>query len=116
VAFERPDRRGRSSSGARLVEDVLDVVACRLHRDPEGLGDLLVALAVRKREQDLELAFGQPAGQLAWPLHHPVASRSEHGVDRFRAETALLRVAQQPGLGVVASSSARCGRRSRIAW
>lgn len=31
VTFEGPDRRGRPSSGARLVEDVLDVVAGGLH-------------------------------------------------------------------------------------
>jgi hypothetical protein len=38
---------------------------------------------------------------LAWPLHHAVAGCSEDSVDRFRAETSLLRVVQQLGLGVV---------------
>jgi hypothetical protein len=41
VAFERPDGRGAPGSHARLVEDVLDVVARRLGGDAEGLGDLL---------------------------------------------------------------------------
>ena len=75
VAFERPDGRGTPGSHARLIEDVLDVVARRLGGDAEALGDLLVGLSRGEREQDIQFAVRQARGQLAWSFRHAVPGR-----------------------------------------
>src|SRR4029453_2722910 len=89
VALERPDRRCGPGTRARLVEDVLDVVAHRLGGDAEGLGDLLVGLSCGERKQDLEFAVREARGQLAWSFRHAVSGRGEHGVDRLRAQASV---------------------------
>src|SRR5579884_270990 len=45
VVLERPDRRGGAAPHARLLVDVLDVVADGLGRDAETVGDRLVRVA-----------------------------------------------------------------------
>ena len=90
VAFERPDGRRRSSSGARPVEDVLDVVARGLHRDPERVGDVLVGLAGGERAQDLKLASTRarnacPAARRYVRRPRSPASRSPSGALRHAA-------------------------------
>ena len=46
------------------------------------------------------LAVGEARGQVARPRRHAVSGRGEYGVDRLRAQTALVRLARRLGLGV----------------
>ena len=68
VVLERPERRRGAAADAGLLVDVLDVVPDRLGRDAEVVGDPLVGLAAHEHQEDLQLALGQPGGQLARSL------------------------------------------------
>ena len=65
---------------------------------PRSVGDLLVGRAAHEHEEHFELALGQPGGQLARSLPHPVAGGSEHRVDSFRVEPPLFGLTHQLGL------------------
>src|SRR4051812_4530879 len=64
VVLVGPDRRRGPAADTGLLVDVLDVVPHGLGRDAEIRGDLLVGLAAREHEEDLQLALGQPGRQL----------------------------------------------------
>ena len=94
---------------------MLDVVADRLGRDHEPLGDLLVREPAREQPQDLDLARGQPGRALAAP-RDAMAGGAEHRLDGLGVEPARPDVGAQLGGGLVGRALGRCGRGSRIAW
>src|SRR4051794_30111174 len=59
VLLERPERRRRAAADSGLLVDVLHVVADGLAGDPQAVADRLVGIAAHKRQQDIQLAWGQ---------------------------------------------------------
>src|SRR3954447_10440895 len=89
-ALDGEQRRPRAGGDAGLGVDVLDVVADRLGRDAQPLGDLLVGQAAGDEAQDLDLALGQPA-RLRHPLRRALARGRAHRVGGLAVERAGAR-------------------------
>ena len=73
----------------RLGVDALDVVACRLLRNEQLIGNLAIRPALRDEPQNLDLSSGEP-GRKWRPLRRPVTGGRQHGLH---------------GLGIVASGA-----------